>query len=156
MYWQASSSSRYLRIYRKRYPSFWLPSTNSAYFPSSKKVSSLTGVVSLSHFMNIYRPYWIAAPAVKRISFFKFFTSLYYCDKRFKMSFFLIEKVSGFWMEGERWDCHREHSNDIECSPRNDRVIKTNHIYLQIGKMCKVCGKISSWKPYIVKLFTNI
>jgi len=25
---------------------------------------------------------------------------------------------------------------------RNDRVIKTNHIYLQMGKMCKTCGKI--------------
>jgi len=37
-----------------------------------------------------------------------------------------------------------EHSSDIECSPRNDRGININNIYLQMGKMCKVCVKIPS------------
>jgi helicase len=29
-------------------------------------------------------------------------------------------------------------------APRNDRGIKTNNIYLQMGEMCKACGKIPS------------
>ena len=51
------------------------------------------------------------------------------------------KKISGFWMEGERWDY---------------RGIKTNNIYLQMGKMCKNCGKIPSWKPYIVRVLAYI
>ncbi|MBU4562479.1 hypothetical protein KKB17_03615 [bacterium] len=44
------------------------------------------------------------------------------------------------------------HGNDIKSNEiaalfskaLDDRGIKINHIYLQMGKMCKVCGGISS------------
>jgi len=44
------------------------------------------------------------------------------------------------------------HGNDIRSNEiaalsskaRNDRGTKTNNIYLQMGKMCKTCGKIAS------------
>ena len=38
-------------------------------------------------------------------------------------------------------------SNEITAlssKARNDRGIKTNNVYLQMGKMCKPCGKIPS------------
>ena len=61
------------------------------------------------------------------------------------------EKVSGFWMEGKRWIPTfvgmTETSNEIAAlssKAHDNRRIDINHIYLQMGKMCKVCGKIPS------------